>query len=171
MWCRKTRGYIARGTRGGGLIYAIQSVDGGPIKFGVSGSPEARLAELQTGNPAQLILIAYAAVHAQYEKLIHYHLREERLQGEWFKPTDKALAVVDSLRRQVCHPEEHSVINHIYAADLESIVWFRRQLGGYDVFGEEIERAQSLGIEFRRVAPDTAVVVPITDARPKELRA
>ena len=60
------------------------------IKVGTSNDPKSRIKSLQTGNPNRLRLklifgpwdmkTAY-----NYEKSIHFMLRNKHLHGEWFK--------------------------------------------------------------------------------------
>jgi hypothetical protein len=146
------------------MIYAIQAESGGPIKFGTSGNPESRLRELQTGNPERLHLIAYAAVGAQNERLVHFHLQDCRLQGEWFSPTPKAMAIVDALRKQAV-TEDHVLTSHIYEVDFPAIMWFRRYLGQYGTFPDEEEMMKARQAEGGE-KPQQAVTM-----RPPETKA
>ena len=134
------------------MIYAIRAGHEGPIKFGVSNDVEGRMATLQTGNSEQLLLIAYCAVHKQNEATIHHFLREDRLEGEWFKPTPKVLGMVKAMHRQACAgPYEHSIIDHIYEHGFDTIVWFRQNNLGFEVFEDEVEMAVNLGITPRLI--------------------
>lgn len=81
------------------VIYAIQAGIG-PIKFGRALNPKQRLGELQTGNPEKLKLIGFADVGNDKEGLIHRFLRDERLNGEWFRPSVKTMAVARLIARQ-----------------------------------------------------------------------
>lgn len=70
-------------------VYFIRSGKKGDIKIGKSNNPEKRMAELQTGNPKKLRLIA--SIHCKseqeafsLEKKIHQLFRKRRLHGEWF---------------------------------------------------------------------------------------
>ena len=110
------------------MIYAIQAGDGGAIKFGVAERPENRVRELQTGNPAKLKLLTCAELHSELECFIHYHLREDRLQGEWFRPSVKAWNMVWALERQSIYPEQHEVGNFIADNDDEALLWYRDRL-------------------------------------------
>jgi hypothetical protein len=54
-----------------------------PVKLGMSaGHPSERLAELQTGNPRLLVLLAYTR-HLS-ERAVHTRWRSLRRHGEWF---------------------------------------------------------------------------------------
>lgn len=79
------------------FVYFIQADESGPIKIGfTSGSPQARLAQLQTGNPAALKLLGAIKGSTAKERELHTSLSEWRLQGEWFQshPT-----VLDTIKR------------------------------------------------------------------------
>jgi len=70
--------------------YFVQSVDGGPIKIGITRtSPEARLSGLQTGSPLQLRIVGLIA--GDQEKMLHERFAKIRLHGEWFTPTDELI--------------------------------------------------------------------------------
>lgn len=75
------------------FVYAIGHVkDGqpsGPIKFGISDQPFARLRELQTGNPHQLCLLGMLsaptrALAREWEQWIHFCHPDKAMSGEWF---------------------------------------------------------------------------------------
>lgn len=68
-------------------VYGI--CDGTATKIGVTGGGKGRLMEMQTGNPNRLhevlrIPCADRRTAFVLERLIHSHLADERLQGEWF---------------------------------------------------------------------------------------
>jgi len=77
-------------------IYFIQAGNGGPIKIGTAYDVQQRRDTLQTGNPNELrILCAFPGSEAG-ERKFHKHFEEERLSGEWFKPTGRVMQVVRS---------------------------------------------------------------------------
>ncbi len=74
-------------------VYVIgRIVDGeltGPVKIGVSGSPKARLKQLQTGHPDLLVLAHVFNVPNEewayrVERGVKALYASERLRGEWF---------------------------------------------------------------------------------------
>jgi hypothetical protein len=65
-------------------LYIIQAECGGPIKVGIAQNPQARVIELQTGNPYPLRVIAEFDESANLEKVIHRQFADFRLSGEWF---------------------------------------------------------------------------------------
>lgn len=83
----------------GGFVYFIQAKDGGPIKIGYSATAEGvltRLRGMQVGNPSELVLRRMDAVSGpQDERRLHADLREWRIRGEWFMPTEDVLRRCD----------------------------------------------------------------------------
>ncbi len=74
------------------FVYIIQSGDRpkSPIKIGVSSNVDKRVAELQTGNPYPLKVLASITCRSKsdaygLENFIHKKLRKHRMKGEWFK--------------------------------------------------------------------------------------
>ena len=72
-------------------VYFIRSGKGGPIKIGKSNTPEKRMADLQTGNPYKLYLIAFIHCNSEKEAIklerkIHRLFKKRRMLGEWFHP-------------------------------------------------------------------------------------
>lgn len=67
-------------------VYAIQEIDTGNIKFGISRDPLKRLSALQTGNSSQLELVACRKAENRFEdeRALHADASEYRLRGEWF---------------------------------------------------------------------------------------
>jgi T5orf172 domain len=72
-------------------VYAIW--DGEAVKIGnCRGHPATRMADLQTGNPRPLILLAWTTTLT--ERQAHTKLRSEHFRGEWFRLSEKVLAEV-----------------------------------------------------------------------------
>lgn len=71
------------------FIYVIAPRPEGPCKIGLSGNPNRRLRQLQTGHPEPLSLYHTMEVEAGrvalLEKLIHKTLRVWKQKGEWFR--------------------------------------------------------------------------------------
>jgi hypothetical protein len=63
-------------------IYLI--TDGTAVKIGLSQDPEARLKELQTGNPRKLHIFGTIVGDYDKEKLLQEHFASKNLGGEWF---------------------------------------------------------------------------------------
>jgi hypothetical protein len=73
-------------------VYAIQADVAGPVKFGVSGDPAARLAGLQTAHASPLILLGAMRGGPELERGFHAVLAADRMEGEWFAPSGDVLA-------------------------------------------------------------------------------
>lgn len=68
-------------------VYVARELVSGRYKVGISKDPEARLKELNIGNPEELILItSYKATESGYlsESLAHKALESYHLRSEWF---------------------------------------------------------------------------------------
>lgn len=76
-------------------VYFIQPVGGGRIKIGVSGSPESRLAMLQTGSPVDLRIVGLIPdAEPGTEPDLHARFAHLRVRGEWFEPAADLLAFI-----------------------------------------------------------------------------
>lgn len=93
-----------------GYVYLIS--DGTAVKVGYSTKPEARVNELQTGNPRELLLLAKKQGTEVTEATLHNRFIDDNLILEWFRPstallswfgvrwdTDKRLAWMKNARR------------------------------------------------------------------------
>lgn len=70
-----------------GYVYCIGERSGGNqgyVKIGYSVNPEARVGELQTGNPRVLYLVAKMPGTEADEKRIHAKFIHKNVVGEWF---------------------------------------------------------------------------------------
>lgn len=72
------------------FLYIIAQERSNFIKIGVTADIDARLAQLQTGNPQRLVIVRLfllkdltAAV--RLEQLFHQRYQQLRVQGEWFR--------------------------------------------------------------------------------------
>lgn len=64
-------------------LYFIQARD--LVKIGVTDDVPGRVAQLQTGNPAKLVVAATLAdATFSIEKIYHHALKRWRVRGEWF---------------------------------------------------------------------------------------
>lgn len=71
------------------MIYAIQAVNGGPIKLGLSVHPDKRRSTLQGAHYEPLRLLAVLPGTVAQERELHKELADDRLRGEWFKDTPR----------------------------------------------------------------------------------
>lgn len=120
----------------GSKLYAVQAVDGGPIKFGRTTDLRRRLTDLQAGNPTELHVIASHPTAGEAEPLVHHVLADTRLLGEWFQDTPRARSVVEVMARY-----RHCTI---YAAQLIAFA--------PESFTRTLECDRWLGAEFGEVA-------------------
>lgn len=65
--------------------YIIRAGSDGPVKIGRADDVAARLASLQTGNPAELVVVRIVDTPFDAEPLFHERFKERRLRGEWFE--------------------------------------------------------------------------------------
>jgi hypothetical protein len=76
-------------------LYAIQMGDDGPVKIGIATKPWERLATLQTASPARLRGLAAWPGSVEKEAALHEIFAEDRLEGEWFKPSPELITFVE----------------------------------------------------------------------------
>jgi hypothetical protein len=87
---------IARSTW---FVYAIKAPNN-LIKIGRSKNPSERLDALQIGSPVKLELLAWTEAKWSLEEKLHKLLIASRSHGEWFRPDDKVLQVVELIADQ-----------------------------------------------------------------------
>lgn len=88
----------ARAQRAGkqGYVYCIGERDRAVgVKVGYSVNPTARVAELQTGNPRELVLLGAIEGTEADERDLHERYVADNLIGEWFRPTAALLSEFD----------------------------------------------------------------------------
>jgi hypothetical protein len=83
-----------------GYVYCI--TDGTAVKIGYSLKPEARVAELQTGNPRPLRLLATQKGTEADEKALHVRYLHLNVLQEWFRPTNKLLSEFGLTKKVLC---------------------------------------------------------------------
>lgn len=78
-------------------IYLIQSVE--YFKIGIANDLESRLAQLQTGNPNELVIEScYEFSNAQaIETVLHQKFNSVRKHGEWFRLSNQNLREFDTI--------------------------------------------------------------------------
>lgn len=81
----------------GSWLYYIQRGDDGPIKIGTSGSPFARLKEMQTACPERLHMRAIERGSRAYERTMHEAWARHRIAGEWFRPAPDLLVSIAAI--------------------------------------------------------------------------
>ncbi len=69
-----------------GMIYFIQTVEGGPIKIGVTTQLQARLSALATAHSKDLRVLGVLDGERSVEKELHERFSHLRVKNEWFEP-------------------------------------------------------------------------------------
>jgi hypothetical protein len=86
----------AKGERAGRTGYVYCIAEKGPcrkaVKVGFSTNPEARLAELQTGNWRYLVLLGLIKGGRDTESSLHVKYAHLNVLGEWFRADPALLA-------------------------------------------------------------------------------
>lgn len=89
----------------GFAVYFI--ADGtGHVKIGISNDVPARMAQLQTGNPTRLRLLAVCPGGEPLERQLHQQFAHVRAEGEWFQLTSELQALISAYQQsfnlQIC---------------------------------------------------------------------
>lgn len=80
------------------MIYFIQNTTSLMIKIGYTGGdPAQRLRSLQTGHADRLELLGSIRGDKHLERTLHRKLNKHRVTGEWFRPDDEVMKLMDSL--------------------------------------------------------------------------
>lgn len=85
----------ALAARHGTSVYFAAS--GSRIKIGWSARVTARLAQLQTGNPDPVRLLATTPGGRALERRLHERFADARLAGEWFEATPELTTYIEQL--------------------------------------------------------------------------
>ena len=93
------------------MIYFIQIENGeksdAPIKIGFSDNLKTRLMDIQIALPYKINLLAVAKGDKQLEHLLHQEFAQDRIRGEWFRPTERLWALIEDIReKQHAHNED-----------------------------------------------------------------
>ena len=76
-------------------VYFIQAGEDGPVKIGSAKDVAKRVINLQSGNHKKLRLISVRPGGLTEEGLIQKQFADDRLTGEWFRPSDRLLREAD----------------------------------------------------------------------------
>jgi len=90
----------------GEVVYFVQARGGGPIKIGWSTYLEKRLQEMRAHSPLPLRVLLCVKGGLADEKILHQRFKEDRLHNEWFKPSERLLNYIRSLKRRRERPYE-----------------------------------------------------------------
>ena len=72
-------------------VYFIQRGENGPIKIGVSADVAGRLRMLQAASQEPLALLGTLPGGADLEQALHDRFRDQKVRGEWFRPSPELL--------------------------------------------------------------------------------
>lgn len=98
--------------RFGTWIYFMR-VDGlEPIKIGHAADINKRLANLQTGVPNKVSLLAKFAGFKHSELILHTMFEEHRVRGEWFNPAPEVMNMIDGINKG--HIPEYLITGNPY---------------------------------------------------------
>jgi hypothetical protein len=81
------------------FVYFIQDVNG-PVKIGKAYDPNARLAELQCGNPQPLTLRSVVLAASDTEYRLHVAWVGYRIHGEWFRDETRLIELARRAQRE-----------------------------------------------------------------------
>lgn len=98
--CLATTNTTTRVPRGKPSVYFAQSVAGGPVKIGHSADVEARVASLQTAHADTLRIIGTIPGGRAVEAALHASFADDRIGGEWFRPSPSLIAFVREIQRR-----------------------------------------------------------------------
>jgi hypothetical protein len=74
-------------------VYFLQAKSG-PIKIGFSCHPVKRKKEIETARGESMSLLCLIVGGAHIERSLHYRFADERIEGEWFSPSERILAFI-----------------------------------------------------------------------------
>ena len=80
------------------MIYAVEAVGTGYVKFGVAVDMRKRIEMLQIGCPFELMVLAQCDGGRKEEREIHIRLIDAKHRGEWFRLDDSVKAVIADMR-------------------------------------------------------------------------
>jgi transcriptional regulator with XRE-family HTH domain len=81
-------------------VYFVSRAGDGAIKIGVSRNPASRLAQLRSGSPEQLTLLAVIPGGRKKERELHNRFAEFRIYGEWFAASAELVGFIATLDRE-----------------------------------------------------------------------
>jgi hypothetical protein len=81
-------------------VYFMRCGSDGPVKIGFAANPVARMAECQTGNPAQLHLIRTIEGGRDEEAWFHREFKNHHMRGEWFTFSERMMDCIPVIDRE-----------------------------------------------------------------------
>lgn len=77
------------------MVYFMEGKKSGAIKIGYSRDPQARQKTLQSSNHEEIGVITFIAGDRHMERLLHDAFRDERIRGEWFRPSPRLMRFIN----------------------------------------------------------------------------
>jgi hypothetical protein len=118
------------------MVYFIQCGESGPIKIGnTKVAIEDRIYQIQVNCPFELNLLR--VLNGNYtESEIHMRFEEDRIRGEWFKPSQKLISFINKPNKKPKPMKEYKKITKSVEKAL------------LKKFGNDTEIAKQLGITY-----------------------
>jgi hypothetical protein len=91
------RPLIPAGCEGDPLVYFIQAGNSGPIKIGRTKNAQQRKHHLQLATHHDLTLLAAFKAPFWAEGQLHHFYTQERIRGEWYRPSPRLLRYIEEL--------------------------------------------------------------------------
>ena len=82
------------------MVYFIQIGKNGPIKIGFSKNVGKRFGALQNGIPYELNMLIAVEGDRHLEKFFHQEFKQDRIKGEWFKPSQRLCKLIAGFMKQ-----------------------------------------------------------------------
>jgi hypothetical protein len=80
-------------------VYFIRFGETGPIKIGYSTQVGRRVAELQTGSPEELHVVATVPGTKTDEAALHRRFKGQHARGEWYRAAPEVMACAAEMQQ------------------------------------------------------------------------
>jgi hypothetical protein len=102
-------------------VYFMQQQAGEElIKIGFSDLPDRRLSTVRRDEQEPVVILAVIDGGREVERMLHKQLEADRVRGEWFRPSDRVLEMVQNAQG-ASHPKRHRSENVIYDETAEDM--------------------------------------------------
>jgi len=130
-------------------VYLISDPKSNAVKIGRSDNPMKRVGELQTGNPNTLSLLSCFAAEPSVEQIIHKHLEDYSLNGEWFTDCDEVMDIYYTYltncryKPQELFDEAIALLQESRKANEVLIALCEKQQEGWEKFADDVDKQTS----------------------------
>lgn len=90
------------------------------IKIGFSDLPDRRLSTVRRDEQEPVVILAVIDGGREVERMLHKQLDADRVRGEWFRPSDRVLEMVQNAQG-ASHPKRHRSENVTYDETAEDM--------------------------------------------------